>query len=304
MLNDVKINNIKQILLSLITRGNSTKLNLAADTGLSNTTLSDCINNLERLDIVSVVGVEDSIGGRRPSIYAANPEYGNFIGIIADQDGVRFGVTDFLGKLISEYAPLTNVDQPIITLVYEAIETALNDFSGKKMLGIGVAMDGVMDAKKGIVIKNSALRWNNVHLKELVERKYLISTYLSHKADAGVAYERTAFKFHNVENMACLYPFETDKLGVIVDNRPVYGANNRFGLLGDYELSKENIKLIKKFFSAEFMVVGYPALPPFDLSTDMESDGIIMRQSGDTYFISAAAVIAQTQWFGSIYFML
>lgn len=301
VLNEIKINNIKQILLNLLFHGCATKLTLSSCTGLSNTTLSDCINNLEKLNIVRVIGVEESIGGRRPNVYSVNPDYGGFLGIIADSSGVRYGVTDFSGKLIKQYPPLTAAGQPVITLIYQAIEVVLAEFADKNIAGIGISINGSMEAQKGIVIKNDLLNWNNVHIKELIERKYFISTYLIHKADAGVTYEKITRKTCDVENLVCAYPVETDKLGVILNGGLLCGHHNSFGHLEKFPSSEAEFSSMCRFLGAEHILIGYPEGKADFLP---KNKAVTVIKSGDSYFTQAAAVTAQSRWFESIYFML
>ena len=68
-------------MLCLMTRGRATKAELVADTGLSMSTVSSCINSLLKLTLLTTDGMEDSSGGRCSTIYSMKADYGCFIGL-------------------------------------------------------------------------------------------------------------------------------------------------------------------------------------------------------------------------------
>ena len=117
VLDQMKRNNIKQIMLCLMTRGRATKAELVADTGLSMSTVSSCINSLLKLTLLTTDGMEDSSGGRRSTIYSMKPDYGCFIGLDVYSDKIVAIAQDCQAQLLSQTVfPITAGEKTINVL--------------------------------------------------------------------------------------------------------------------------------------------------------------------------------------------
>lgn len=58
-----------------------------------------------------------------------------------------------------------------------------------RVLAIGVVMPGVLDVSEGVVIDSANLGWKNVFIKEIMEKRLGIETYLEHDVRAGAISE-------------------------------------------------------------------------------------------------------------------
>ncbi len=297
-MHQIKANNLKSILLSLLSLQRATKMDLSLRTGLSNTTLSDGINNLQKAGLVAASGLEDSSSGRPPAIYSVNAGYGVCIGLLIQATGLQVAVTDFSGDLLQSYFVEKSEQASLINAVFEAVESTINSFKEKNILAIGIALSGSIDQLKGIVIRNDQLDWYNVHLKELLERKYLIHTYIDHKVNAATLFESKLGTGKNSRNFLCVYPGESDKAGLFLDGTLIRGENNASGKLQAFPGSTNGIAFLTDFLSLEFTVVGTKEGDTFSRA---EGHSIVPKQIESWYFERAAAVMALTCWYDMIY---
>src|SRR5688572_26524170 len=104
--------------------------------------------------------------GRPPKILELNPHAGRFVGIDFEARTLRAIAVDFSQQTLDqrEYAILhaDGVDQ-----VLGKIETAIREIGGKSrtLLGIGIAVPGVIDAARGLAVHYRHLRgWRDVPL--------------------------------------------------------------------------------------------------------------------------------------------
>lgn len=296
----LKVNNLNKILISLLSMGKGTKMDLANFTNLSNSTLSESINKLCEINVVRANGVEESIGGRCPSIYSINAEYGCFIGLCIDKNGVEANVVDFCGNVLKNYELLPLESKPMIILVYETIEKIMHEFSSKNLLGIGFSATGKIDYHSGVISTSSEINWHNVHLKELVERKFFLPTYIDHKMNNATLFESLLGNAVGLKNFMFLCNFYKNKVGIYSDGKILRGECNLAGTVRGFEADQEMLENIRNFLSLDTILYGYnstkevvdnkPYIKPVEIK--------------DGYFPRAAALMAEKNWFESIYFQM
>ena len=91
----------------------------------------------------------------------------------------------------------------IVAMIERAIET-----SRVKVLGIGIAVNGLVDTKSGISVYSPHYKWNNVNLVKILEEKFNIKVYVENDVRAmamgeksyGIAKKSENFVVINIEN--------------------------------------------------------------------------------------------------------
>lgn len=301
MLDKIKMKNIRQIMLCLMSRRSATKAKIVEDTGLSTSTVSSCVNSLLKLDLLLADGMEDSDGGRRSRIYRFNRDYGNFIGLELRAGVIRGVVTDF------EASPVKKILRPVggeIFPVGEVIEILDRETAQKeKVLGIGICVSGRMDYKEQVIVSAPELKWQFVHLKEILERRYMIFTHLEHPANAAAIYEGAAGCARGGRDYLYIGEGAEDKAALVLDGCLCRGMENTAGNLSGVKVNAE----LLGFLGVSRLIAGYRT-EDFKNRMCRAADGFggeicCVRQSEEIYSLGAAAA-AQCEWFESIYFML
>lgn len=291
----VKVNNIKKILLSLFKHEKSTKMELAIDTKLSNSTLSDSINSLRKLNIVEDVGLDKSIGGRPPTVFELNRQYGYFLGISAGKESLQTVVTDFHGNFVKSTSVPYAGNPPFISLLYGQIEQILEEFPKESLLAIGFNANGTIDYERGIILNSADINWHNVHIEELVERKFTIPLFADHSINNALTYEMLLGHATTDESFMLLCPELCDKVGICLNGNILRGDNNLAGRMAK-PIDGGQLLDLKRFLSLETaFVLGAQEDWP---------DGVRRLPLTDEYFAIAAAVHAEIQFFSSVYFVM
>jgi len=308
MFSKLKIQNIKNIMLQLLADGTATKLSIVQKTGLSNTTVSDAINSMLRLGCVFADGVEDSIGGRRSAIYKINSEYGQFLGIEMQFHGLYILWSNACGHTIGERFFPRKEQEPAIRLIYRAIETICALPQVSKPLAIGIGLEGTMDYDNQVVLESRMLDWQNVHLKELIERQFYIPTYIDSTINGQICFHRFIKRLDKFDNILILYETFYYKTAICLDGIICRGSSNICGSISEFEEALTYIVPLAESLDVAQLIIGYQSLQYKDkIDHLLNSEGKVQLQAyqakeGD--LAQGMALMTEIWWFESIYFLL
>lgn len=177
----------------------------------------------------------------------------------------------------------------------------------KNVLGIGVGVAGKLDYEEQIIVSAPEFGWQFVHLKEIIERQYMVFTHLDHQINAGAIYEGMMGCARGEKHYLYISEAPGGKAALVLDGRLCRGADNATGdLCGTQELGPAWLGLLH-FLGISQLIVGYET-EEFGNKVCESTKGFggqvhYIRHSQDTYPVSMAAV-TQREWFESIYFML
>ena len=212
ILSDSKILKNKNALKLLeLIKNNSeiSRADLDKKTELTPASITKIVQKLINEEIVVELGLGDSTGGRPPKILKLNSKAGNFISIYLASDYIELVLYDLGVKRIYEdkhdiwIRTKNKIIDDIVAMIERAIET-----SRVKVLGIGIAVNGLVDTKSGISVYSPHYKWNNVNLVKILEEKFNIKVYVENDVRAmamgeksyGIAKKSENFVVINIEN--------------------------------------------------------------------------------------------------------
>ena len=212
ILSDSKILKNKNALKLLeLIKNNSeiSRADLAKKTELTPASITKIVQKLINEEIVVELGLGDSTGGRPPKILKLNSKAGNFISIYLASDYIELVLYDLGVKRIYEdkHDIWIRTKNKIIDDIVAMIERAI-EVSRVKVLGIGIAVNGLVDTKSGISVYSPHYKWNNVNLVKILEEKFNIKVYVENDVRAmamgeksyGIAKKSENFVVINIEN--------------------------------------------------------------------------------------------------------
>jgi hypothetical protein len=159
----IKLINEALIREALTTRGEATTADLVADTALSQTTVSQVLEQLRQGDIIMDSGKRASSGGRRASTWVLNPKAWSSVAIAIEAGGLSWGIADALGGLTSQgrkgirKEPLWDA----LALSLELKAAALEGGQGRCAFAIGVP-GAVKDGK--VITGDFREAWDGIDL--------------------------------------------------------------------------------------------------------------------------------------------
>lgn len=284
----IKAANIRDILLQLLIYKDTTKLDLALRTGLSITTVSECVNLLVKNRMLDICGTERSSGGRKPSIYRINPDFGYILGLRVRETRLNAAVLRMDGELIGSGEQAVGGGTPLLMQIEAFIETICGSRKDRHPLAIGISIPGSLDVENGVILQSDCDGWSSVHIKEILERHYSTAVYLDCGINCCAAYLHTLGEAKYTHNFICIMDDCPEKAALVIDGKVLRGRDNLCGTQG------ERIAAVADLLGLEAVLTD---LPPETCPAPTP----LYRQVPPVDVTLATALNAEIHWFDRAY---
>jgi len=197
--------------------------------GISMPTTLVLLNDLIGEGLVNSMGTGQSTGGRKPSLYGLSEESAFVIACDMGRYTAKMAIFNCRNERITPLTFIdTHIDDPqLVEKLYEAAGQLISDYQipKEKIIGLGVDMPGLVDAKRGInyTIKNKL----NQEVRELLKKKFSIMVYVDNDARMQAFGEYTFGKARGSRNAVIINWSWGLGLGIILNDR-LYGGNTGF----------------------------------------------------------------------------
>jgi glucokinase-like ROK family protein len=218
------------------TKGPMSRTEISKTTKLGLSTVTNIMEDLLSNDVVSEIGEADSTGGRRPILLEFNYMFGYTVGIKIEENQVILALTDLkasvLGKVVQKF-PVGDKAENVIPLIAQGIRKLLEklDLPEDKLLGIGIAVSGLVNKQEGIVIRSSLLGWNQVEIRKELEKEYQVPIYIDNDVNAYALSELWLGYGKKYSNFVCISVGVGIGVAIVIDRKIYYG---HFGGAGEY----------------------------------------------------------------------
>lgn len=168
--------------------GPISRTDISKNLNLGLSTVTNIVEELENQNLVHEVGEADSTGGRKPILLEFNYNYGYIIGIKIEENNLIFALTNLKSEIIEKrvvpFKKGTN-SNTVLNMVVENIEKLIAKIPyNKNLMGIGVAVSGLVDQQKGKLIYSGMLNWSNVEIGNILENKFNVPVYVDNDVNA------------------------------------------------------------------------------------------------------------------------
>ncbi len=178
--------------------------------------------------------------------------------------GIDLGATNIRGAVVNDGAIGGIVSRRIHTRgtelqVLEDVYSLIDALIDNKVAAIGIGVPSVVDVKLGIVYDVVHIpSWKEVHLKELLERRYHIPVFVNNDANCFALGEYYFGKGKGVDNMVGLTIGTGLGAGIIINNRLYAGQNCGAGEFGMVDYLGHNYEYYcsGSFFNNEYGLSG------------------------------------------------
>ena len=183
---DMRIANIFEV-LSLIRREKTvTRKEIQKLMGLSWGGVSQIVSRLLELSyVVEEKSTDNTTSGRKPGCIEVNAADNFIVGIDINMSGLYAVVINLKNEIIYEEAkkPDRSSKESFLDSVYEILDSVMKKYENSKIMTLGVAMQGEVDAENGISLGICVEGWRNVPLGELLSDRYDVPVYITHDPD-------------------------------------------------------------------------------------------------------------------------
>jgi N-acetylglucosamine repressor len=228
--------NLSSIFKAIRKQGPISRIELTEITGCSAGTVSNHVRTLIKKGFVIETKKGISSGGRKPIQLMINPNKAYIFSIEIEVNQIKIGMFDLEIKVITKsIIPITYKDDYKKTLeqVFFEMDKMREEKNLKldNLLGIGVAVPGLIDKEKGILEFAPNLGWKNVYILKIFKDKFNLPVILDNEAKAAAIGERE-FIYPKMDNMVFISINEGIGCGVILNGELYRGASGNAGEFG------------------------------------------------------------------------
>ena len=230
--------NFEAILKVIKNNGSLSRADIAKLTGLTPASVTNITKILIESDYLIERGIGESSGGRPPIILEINIKARYIIGVSIGVGSIDVVLTDLGADIVTKktiYIDENNINEEyvfthLINLINEVIE--ISEIDRKKIVGIGVAMHGVVNPMLGISQYAPYYNWENVNIKSILEEKFEYPVFLDNDVRAIALGESLFGAAKRIDNFVAINISNGIGAGIIIDNKPYYGVDYSAGEIG------------------------------------------------------------------------
>lgn len=202
---------------------------------VSSPTLKRLLDELEEEGLIVELGLGESGGGRRPSIYGLNPDSRFILGIDITRFELRLGLFNLSCQQVGEMLIIpegleTGVD--VIKVLKKNINELMkkNKIDKLKILGAGVAIPGLIDMKTGI--SYSYLNIGITPISEHLGKEFGFPVFIEHDTRSMARGELMFGLAKGKKNVLCLNLGAGIGLSMILNGKVYLGESGYAGEFG------------------------------------------------------------------------
>ena len=209
---------------------------IAKETKLTPPTVSNIVKELLEQEIIKESDLGVSKGGRKPTMLQDNSNRFYVIGVDVGPNTIDCLITDLSGKVLERSSSKLNgelTNEKFLTKLKDIIHHIIQSISEQeKIIGIGIAMHGVVDVENGISLFAPNLKLSNIPIKEELEKEFDLVVKVENDARAMALGESWFGQHDNPLSMLVVNIGSGVGAGVVVNGKLYHGANDLAGEVG------------------------------------------------------------------------
>lgn len=229
----------KQIIYILYTEGKKTIADLCEPAKVSTPTMAAIMNELTDEGWVKKFGIGDSRGGRRPALYGLNETNKYVVGINFSQRYTRIAIFNLHNEPVGNVHEINeglDTSEDILPLTKKELDTLLqrNGISSDLILGYGITLPGLIDARKGI--NYSYPQFAEKPLTDTFRELFGGPAFVEHDTKAMAVGESRFGLAKNKYNVLCLNIGTGIGAGMILNGELYHGHSGFSGEFGHIQM--------------------------------------------------------------------
>ena len=239
----LKRNNMGRLLTRVHLTGPTSRATLTRDLGLNRSTIGDLTSSLVDLGLVTEAGTVSTHGNGRPSYVVQPRDDVTVIGVNLGVDRNTVASVGLGGEVLSRRErPHHRGEHDMLSVVEslaQMIEDALREDSGRRCLGVGVAVPGAVGLRDGVVRFAPNLGWSNAPFAAALSSRLGMTVVCDNDAHLGARAEHLRGVAVGRDNIAYLAGSVGVGGGFIVGGQPLTGASGYAGEIGHLSLEPD-----------------------------------------------------------------
>ncbi|MEW6229100.1 MAG: ROK family transcriptional regulator [Bacillota bacterium] len=224
------------VLQTLYREGTCSRARIAEVTGMSLATMTRIISELTKRGLVSEYTVAESTGGRKPVILGLNYDKLYSVGIQLVRDRIALGFCNLRGEIITKrtFQPYSLDPDNLVGELSKEFDLLLgtNGINREHILGIGLAISGVVNADTGVLLRSVNLGWRDVPISEALKEAFGFPVVVENDANAAALAELWFGCAKDVPNFMYLKTDTGVGAGIVCNGNLMAGPRGMAGEIG------------------------------------------------------------------------
>lgn len=223
-----------------ISRSKIAKLNK-----ISPTTVTSAVNELIKEGLVYEGETGISSGGRKPILVHFRPDSRYIVAVSVTNSVIELGKLNLRPEVCEKqcFQVSSRKGEELLAYLVERIDAFINSLSDfDKCIGISIITPGIVDHRKGVIRYNSKLEWMDVPLKQIVENRCRIKTWLENDSNALALAEKEIGHYRDSENLLYVVIGEGVGAGIVLNGSIFRGLQGGAGELGHTIVERGGIR--------------------------------------------------------------
>ncbi|MBE7020736.1 MAG: ROK family transcriptional regulator [Ruminococcaceae bacterium] len=225
----IKELNTSLILNTVREKKSISRAEIAKLTGLTAATVTNITGKLIEYKLISETRFGKSNGGRKPIMLEFNGSGYHILGVVISRQEITVSLTDLNSNPINikrgAIEPPLTPDKVLGWIAKEG--EALIKESSKRVLGIGVSMEGLIDDKNGICVLSSGFGWKSVNINDYLSKRLKLPVFVNNDVKALAKGEELFGKGTKKDSFILLY-ISYGIGAALVNNGKIYRGNSNY----------------------------------------------------------------------------
>ncbi len=225
-----------RILRFLYLQGPTTNAEICNAFNFSLPTSMSLINHLIKEGLIVKQGRGESVGGRKPDLFAIKPGTFYVLSIHIDRFNIKFAIVDNTNSILFEENIPSKIssDVDIVDILFDSATTLIGDsgIDTNKLLGIGISMPGLVSSKEGKNFTYFLSGQESLSLQAALKKQFNKPVYILNDAKSACLAE---FRFGEAKNRQDVLVISMDwgiGLGIVMGGKMHTGTSGFAGEFG------------------------------------------------------------------------
>lgn len=226
--NDMSKYNRLTVLNLIKHHGQISRADLVKLTDLTGPSVSRIIVDLMEEGLVKETGIGESSGGRKPILLEFNVQARTVLGLDIRPERVSGEVYDLAAQSISrreiEFCESLELEKKLEIIAGLAGELCREAAAIAPVIGLGVAVPGVVDSANGIVRYSVPMRWRKVDLRRILEEACHVPVFVDNISRCVAIGEKWFGNGQSQSDFIYLYVGEGIGAGIVANGHLYHGS--------------------------------------------------------------------------------
>ncbi|MEH6989289.1 ROK family transcriptional regulator [Cytobacillus firmus] len=228
----------KNLVLDILkTKSPISRIDIAKITGMSPTSITRIVNELQLQGYLRETEAVASGVGRKATLLEVRGDVLYTVGIEIDKSLLKVGIVNYIGEMVSLLKSKRNESESYMETLHKinmVIRRIMdeNEIPAAKIMGLAVGLPGYIDYKNGIVKVSDQLKWKDANLAEDLQKLTSFNVIVDNELKMKIVAESFTGKAKNSQNSILIGIGSGIGSSIMLNGEIYRGETNNAGEIG------------------------------------------------------------------------